>query len=455
MAKIEHLTFLGFDAEELFRALAEHTAVGVFVSNVAGETVFVNERWCELTGLTSDQAIGDGWRAALHAEDAARVAPEWAAAAAEGRDSVVEYRFVRPDGTFSWIQGFAAALHDEHGTLLGWVGTCVDLTERKLAEQALVVERELFRHAFDDAPIAMALVTPDGRWAKVNLALCELLGYEPSHLLELSVEGITHQDDVTASREHRRRQLEGEVDHGRIEKRFMRADGRLVWIGLTSTLVRDSDGRPLYFVAHIEDVGDRRDAEKRLRRLADHDALTGLLNRRRFGEEVGQELGRIRRNGGRAALLLIDLDHFKSVNDDLGHKAGDEVLAAVARTLRGRLRSTDIAGRLGGDEFAVLLLGTDRPGARQIADDLHAALRSEEISVAGTTVVQTASIGVLPLGPETVGRSDDVIAVCDEAMYEAKRAGRDRVAVAPAWSSSRALLQRRIDARGSAQHSGT
>ncbi len=444
---IEQSTFQGFEAEALFRALAGHTGIGVFVSNVAGETVFVNERWCELTGLTSEQGMGEGWRTAIHPEDVVRIEPEWAAAAAEGRDSVVEYRFVRPDGSVIWIQGFAAALHDENGTLLGWVGTCVDLTKRKHAEQALLVERELFQHAFDNAPIGMALFTPDGRWTKVNPALCELLGYEPERLLGLTYQDVTHPEDLEQSREHSRRQLEGEVDQGRIEKRFIRADGRSVWISLTSTLVRDSEGRPLHFVAQIEDVGGRRDAEQRLRRLADHDALTGLLNRRRFGEEVGQELGRIRRKGGRAALLLIDLDRFKDVNDDLGHKAGDEVLAAVARTLRRRLRATDLVARLGGDEFAVLVFGADRQGARRIADDLHDALHSEQISVAGTTIVQTASIGVLLLGPETQGRADDVIGLCDEAMYSAKRAGRDRVALAPAWSSSRALIQRRIDAR--------
>ena len=203
---IEQSTFQGFEAEALFRALAGHTGIGVFVSNVAGETVFVNERWCELTGLTSEQGMGEGWR------DGYPSGGTWCASSQsgrlllpEGRDSVVEYRFVRPDGSVIWIQGFAAALHDENGTLLGWVGTCVDLTKRKHAEQALLVERELFQHAFDNAPVGMALFTPDGRWTKVNPALCELLGYEPERLLDLTHQDVTHPEDLEPSREHSRR----------------------------------------------------------------------------------------------------------------------------------------------------------------------------------------------------------------------------------------------------------
>ena len=105
--------------------------------------------------------MGDGWASVLHPDDAARVAAEWAIAAAAGRDSIIEYRFRQPNGTVVWIQGYAAALHDPDGRVVGWVGTILDLTDRKEAELAILQESERFRAAFDDAPIGMALVAPD------------------------------------------------------------------------------------------------------------------------------------------------------------------------------------------------------------------------------------------------------------------------------------------------------
>ena len=150
----------------------------------------------------------------------------------------------------------------------------------------------------------------------------------------------------------------GEKRAMRIEKRYVRPNGNTVWVRISSSLVRDADGKPLHFVSQIENVTDRKRAEERLKELADHDSLTGLLNRRRFDEELRLTLLRLRRHGGQATLLLIDLDRFKGVNDTYGHKTGDEVLVAVAAALRERLRETDVVARLGGDEFAAIAVET-------------------------------------------------------------------------------------------------
>ena len=125
-------------AEDILRALASHTPYGVFRSNAEGGCEFVNGRWCELAGLTPEQAVGDGWARALHPDDRERVAAEWAQASRQGRDSIVEYRFLRPDGTVCWIEGFATPLRDAEGAVVGWIGTCLDLTARKATEAALL-----------------------------------------------------------------------------------------------------------------------------------------------------------------------------------------------------------------------------------------------------------------------------------------------------------------------------
>jgi diguanylate cyclase (GGDEF)-like protein/PAS domain S-box-containing protein len=544
---------LGRSERGLFDILAAHTPVGVFVSTPEYGSVYVNDRWCELTGLTPEQAMGDGWRVALHPDDAGRVNQEWGQAFAEGRDSVAEYRFVRPDGSVSWIEGYAATVHDDDGRVVGWVGTCLDFTARKEAEIELARASERFRAAFDNAPIGIALITPEGRWIESNPALCRLLGYSEEELLELTIFDVTHPDDRAGTADRRRRQLAGEDPPARIEKRYVRSDGEVVWVAVTSTfvrdlvgaplysvaqieditdrvraqraleeaeerfrrafddapigmaivsldgrwlrvndslceltgyseaellqltyrdithpddleknvaevedllvgritfmriekryvrpngrpvwvhisssLVRDADGKPLHIVSQIEDVTGRKRAETKLRDLAERDSLTGVLNRRRFHEELDDALTRLRRDGGSSALLLVDLDRFKLVNDTRGHKVGDDVLVEVASVLRKRLRARDVVGRIGGDEFAALLDGATGAVAVMVARELLGALHLR-IPAGDAEVAVSASIGVVQLDPVTTGEA--ALIAADRALYQAKHAGRDRVAV--------------------------
>jgi two-component system sensor histidine kinase/response regulator len=269
-------------SEEIVRALAAHTPLGIFVSDADGSCVYVNERWCELTGLTPAQALGDGWAAAIHPDDAARALGEWATASRAGSDSIVEYRFLRPDGGLSWIQGFASAMRDDRGRVTGWVGSCLDLTTRKRAEEAAAQSSARFQAAFDSAPIGVALTGPEGQWLDVNDALCELTGYSKDELLARTFAEITHPDDRATSHQNWVRHNAGGDDSNRIEKRYVRADGQIVWVAVSRTLVHDADGQPLYTVAHIENITERRDArrsleeaEERFRRAFD-DAPIGM-----------------------------------------------------------------------------------------------------------------------------------------------------------------------------------
>lgn len=418
-------------SEKLFRAVSAHTPVGLFVSNADGQCVYVNGRWSELAGLSAAEALGDGWARALHPDDVDRVGAEWAEASADGRDSIVEYRFRRPDGGVSWIQGFATALRDAQGRAVGWVGTCLDLTARKEAEEALVEEAERFRTAFEDAPIGLALVAPDGAFLRVNRTLCEITGYSESELLGRTFQDITHADDLDADLEQVRRVLSGEIRTYQMEKRYWRRDGQLVWVMLSVSLVRDREGAPLYLVSQIEDITERKEVERALQHLADHDPLTGLLNRRRFGEELDREIERIRRHGGQMTLLVVDVDRFKLVNDSLGHRAGDEVLRAVATTLSRRVRASDVVSRIGGDEFAVIAVATEGDdAAHRLATDFADTIREETIVASDNAVNVTVSIGVVTADAASVTSADDLFVAADNAMYSAKTSGRDRVELA-------------------------
>lgn len=187
------------------------------------------------------------------------------------------------------------------------------------------------------------------------------------------------------------------------------------------------EGRSVGRVWSFRDVSETKRAGERLQHLADHDPLTDLFNRRRFEEELEREVARSDRYETAAAVLLLDLDNFKGVNDTYGHMWGDEVLRATARLLRSRLRSTDVLARLGGDEFAVLLPESDRVRAVKLAEELLEVFREHTLDTDRGRVRMTTSIGVVAL--DSGGASSESLAAADDAMYRAKREGRDRLAV--------------------------
>jgi diguanylate cyclase (GGDEF)-like protein len=196
--------------------------------------------------------------------------------------------------------------------------------------------------------------------------------------------------------------------------------------------VRDAEGEPAYFLTHIQDITDRREYERELRHLADHDPLTGLLNRRALEREVQDHMARADRYGPEGALLLVDMDNFKMVNDTLGHVAGDDLMVRVARRLRGCLRDSDVLARLGGDEFAVLLPQANLASARMVARKLCEAVRSEGQQTPGVGPSPvTASVGGAPVaGPDgSVLTAEQLVHAADRAMYRAKSKGRDGIVV--------------------------
>ena len=285
-----------------------------------------------------------------------------------------------------------------------------------------------FGNVFEEAPIGMALVGPDGAFMRVNRQLCELLGYSHDQLTALTFQEITHPADLETDLELVEGVLAGELRTYQMDKRYYRADGRLLWARLSVSLVRDGDDRPLYFISQIEDISERKRFEGQLQYLADHDTLTGLFNRRRFEEELERELATAERYGSRAAVLAIDLDNFKYINDSLGHSAGDDLIASVGATLLARLRRSDVLARLGGDEFAVLLPRAGADEAMRVAESLLAAIRAlDPAGWGGRRATVTASVGVAPFHADSKQlTAEELLVEADIAMYDAKEAGRNR-----------------------------
>ena len=318
---------------------------------------------------------------------------------------------------------------DDPREIVGAMLIAQDIRERVEREREIGEAQERFRRAFEDAPIGMAVADLDGCFLEVNQALCAITGYTAEELTGTTFSSITHPDDLPADYSVMRALIDGEVTSQVDDKRYLRPDGTIVWVARSVTLVRDADGAPLHFLDQIQDITERRRFEHELRHLADHDALTGLLNRRRFEQELDRHVAEVARYGPRGALLVLDLDHFKYVNDALGHHAGDELILSVAALLQDRLRDTDTIARLGGDEFAVLLPNADPHEAEHVASELVRAVREEATVVAGDRRRRvTTSVGIAPFGRSDLS-GEELLIEADLAMYEAKEAGRDRFSI--------------------------
>ena len=236
------------------------------------------------------------------------------------------------------------------------------LAEREEAEGALRASEQRFLRAFADSGVGMALCgvhDDEEELLDVNDALCELTGYSREELLHQGLDSLTHPDDAASARAALRRLMRGEEHTVQTDQRMVDREGRTVWVLLNTSLVRDEHGSPTHRIVQLQDVSEHKRFERQLQHLADHDALTGLFNRRRFEEELNRELGAAARYGRGGAVMAVDLDNFKFVNDSLGHSAGDELITRVGGLLTDRLRDTDIVARLSGDEFAIVLPQAD------------------------------------------------------------------------------------------------
>jgi len=305
---------------------------------------------------------------------------------------------------------------------LGGIAVVFDVTARRWVDALARRSEGDFAEVFERAPIGTGLLDLDGRWLLVNRALCEITGYTVDELLHKRFDGIVHPEDAYNDKEQRAQLLAGEIPAYQVEKRYFDAAGETVSAIVSVSLVRDGEGRPVHYIIQLQDISERKELEEHLRHLADHDPLTGLRNRRLFMQDLRLQVARSRRYGETAALLVIDLDDFKSVNDTHGHTVGDEVLRSVARALTRRLRETDLVARLGGDEFAVILPHIEAEGANVVARGLARVIPARGIDVGEQVLHPLASVGVALIdgGCES---AEQALSQADLAMYEVKRSG--------------------------------
>jgi diguanylate cyclase (GGDEF)-like protein/PAS domain S-box-containing protein len=306
-----------------------------------------------------------------------------------------------------------------------------------------------FRSAFDYAAIGMALVSTEGRWLQVNHSLCQILGYTEEELLLTDFLSVTHPDDLPTALSNISQLLKNKVHASQMEKRYIHKSGHEVWVHWSVSTVRDQYSKSVHLIFQIQDITDRKLAEQQLHHDAFHDALTGLPNRALFMDHLKLAIARARRNAERNyAVLYLDLDRFKIINDSLGHTIGDQLLVGIADRLKKNLRPGDTVARLGGDEFTILIEDiTDEKEAVQVAERVQKEL-STPFNLSGREVFTTVSMGI---APSSTGyeRAEDILRDADTAMYRAKAAGKSRYEVFDKAMHARAinLLQLETDLR--------
>ncbi len=412
------------DAERRFRLSFEDAPVAKALVGFDGRVLEVNRAVGRVLGIEADGLVGLRLSDVTHPGDLAAEDELTRRAIAGQLDSFsLEKRFVRPAGGVVWAKVNVSLVRDDDGHPLHLLLELDDVTDRKAAE---AVSREAvarFEAAFTHAPIGMAIVELDGTLREANPGLRRMLALDPDLVGSMTLGQLIHPDDVEDLDRRLAELREGHTTTLRAEVRIVASDGRTVWTLLSAAAVTGDDGLPSYLVAQAEDVSERRVAEHDLVHQTLHDPLTGLGNRLLLKERLQAALGIAAEVP--FAVMFLDLDRFKSVNDTHGHDAGDALLIGVGERLRRIVRGTDTVARLGGDEFAIIAQGVaDRHSAEALAEKVRAALRAP-FRVGDLELVATASVGVVVGSPE-YATGDQLLRDADIAMYRAKDAGRDR-----------------------------
>lgn len=308
--------------------------------------------------------------------------------------------------------------------------THVEQLNQHIAEQERISNRlkeseEHFRTAFDHA-VGMALVSPDSHWLEVNESLCSLLGYTQEELQTVSFRTIIHAEDLGETLVKIQELLDGVIKSFQLENRYIHKHGHFIWVLSSASVVRSEDGKPRHMVFQVQNISDRKQAEEQIHYAAFHDALTGLPNRTLLSDRMSMAVERAKRVCDyKFAVLFIDLDRFKVVNDTMGHEMGDKLLVNLSHRLKDCVRAVDTVARLGGDEFAILLDGISHPEiVIEIATRIQESL-SQPFDLDGQEFFTSASIGI-SFSSMGYDRPEDILRDADTAMYRAKANGKAR-----------------------------
>lgn len=440
---MSRLEKVNFPVLESTLASSGHT---VWVVNEKGVITEVSGFLADQLGYGPEELRGRPIEDLVYPEDWPLVARKFAEVIRDSsgtRSVEAEFRIAGRVGGSYEVKVVATAHERENGEV-EVIAFSTDITRQRIAERNLKRERARFVSAFENAPGGILLLHLDpergGFIRQANEVACRVAGRLAGEIVDrwICEAGFVDPDPdrVEDARLKAKSMLDGESDAFEVLWEMKLPDGSDICVrGAVSALETDvpelepeKEWRPVNAIVHVEDVTERRRVNGRLRYQAEHDSLTGLLNRRHFMSVLSDRIERVRGGHSGGAVLMVDLDGFKSVNDEHGHVAGDQVLREVARILKQGVRESDHVARLGGDEFAVMLTGTEIAGARRVAGSLIGSFEKARVDAArsdGDSHFPSVSIGVSVLDGEEAD-AEAALRSGDEAMYEAKRQGGGR-----------------------------
>ena len=410
-----------------WQSLLESLPDGTALIDFHGVMHYVNEELSQLTGYAREELVGQNVQML--------VPPQMREFEGEARREYARdptTRLIWNDRNLSVLRKDGSELSVDFAlsplTLDGkrWnVGSIRDNSAQRAADQALAEAEQHFRLAFEENMAPMIFTDLEDRIIRANDAFCQMMGRTRDELVGFDSKHFTYPDDVGITEASHERFLKGEIRQIRYFKRYLHKDGRMIVAEVSKSPALDESGKTLYFIISERDITEERMLTAQLSHQALHDPLTGLANRALFDDRLEQVHSRILRQGGRGALLLLDLDDFKGVNDTFGHLVGDQLLGEVARRLDGVTRSSDTLCRFGGDEFLYLAEGICGPDeVEQIAQRFLHSL-DEPFSIGELVIEQRASLGVV-VWDSDITEVVDIVRDADVALYEAKRLGKGR-----------------------------
>lgn len=406
-------------SEEQFRTLAEALPSVVWAATPEGEIDYISERFLEITGVAPEGGMGDLWQAVIHPEDLPETVASWLVALQGESRFDARYRIRHKDRGYRWFLARALPQRDDSGRVIRWVGVTTDVHDQVTAEQALRESEERYRMLFEDNPYPMWIYDAETlRFTAVNDTAVRSYGYSREEFRAMTVADIRPNEDVPAllGRLH-------SLEPGKTEPvRHKRKDGSVFWVEVTTHPVSTPQGTLSFVLA--QDVTDRVRLEEELRRRAQHDSLTGVPNLSLLAERFEHAAQDARRTGQKLAILSVDFDRFKQINDTFGHRIGDEFLKASVQRMQQILRSSETLARVGGDEFTII--AGPFPGEQDcwaLAERLVEAQRTR-MSVQDLELPSSVSVGVTVF-PDDGESLSDLLRRADYGLYQAKRAGRN------------------------------
>jgi diguanylate cyclase (GGDEF)-like protein/PAS domain S-box-containing protein len=418
------------DAEEKYRTLVEQIPAITYMQKIScySESVYVSPQVMDVVGYTPEECTSepDLWARILHPDDKERVLAEDVRTNETGEPFKMEYRQFAKDGHVVWIRDEATLVRDEEGRPLYWLGVQIDITERRRAEKALGDAEQRYRTLVEQIPAVTYIDPVDDPDTSLYTSpqIERMLGYTPEEWRERKLwPERLHPGDRERILAADARFEAGDGEPFSEEYRLLAKDGSVVWVREEAMLLKNEAGEPLYWQGVFYNITDRKALEAQLEHWAFHDHLTDLPNRQLFMDRLRQALDRTRRRKGqKVAVLFIDLDEFKIINDSLGHEAGDLLLTLIAQRLRHCLRPGDSLARFGGDEFVVLIEDIDDlEEAVQVAERITGELERPFV-LEGNELFASSSIGI-GLGNAWTKTPDSLLRDADTAMYRVKEEG--------------------------------